>query len=393
MARTPSVLPGGMRLSDYLSIGVIAKVFPLRAVHAALRESGRASRRRRALPAEAMVYYVIAMGLFRAVSAREVLRCLADGLRWTCAGSGVRIASKVAISLARTRLGAKPLRGLRRRCVRMLAEAGTRGAWYRGLRLLAYDGTTLGVPDERRNREEFGLPGTGRGEAAFPKARVTALVELGTRAAFAWEYGPYKESEREQAERLHAHLGRGTLLLADRSYLGAALWGSAARTGADLLWRARRNSTLPVRRALADGSFLSEFAGAPARVIEYRIAGSGEDRYRLLTTRLDPLQAPAVELAALYHERWEIESTYDEIKTHLLGRSPILRSKTPTLVRQEIEGLMLAHYAVRHFLHEAAREADEDPDRLSFTHAVQLLRRRTQNPGASPPGRRQRMLE
>ena len=284
-------------------MGVIAKVFPLRAVRAALRECGRASQRKRALPAEAMVYYVIAMGLFRAAATREVLRCLVDGLRWTRSGTGLRIASKVAISRARTRLGRKPLRGLRRRCVRLVAEADTRGAWYRGLRLLAYDGTT------------------------------TALVELGTRAAFAWEYGPYRESERRQAERLHRHLEAGMLLLADRGYLGAALWRSAVRTGADPLWRVRCDTVLPLRQALPDGSYLSEFGGRTARVVEYTIAASDEPSYRLLTTRLDPLQAPAAELAALYHERWEIESTYDEIKTHLLGRHPILRSKTPPLVR------------------------------------------------------------
>lgn len=385
MARTRAVLPGGARLSDYLSLGVIARVFPLRAVRAALRECGRASQRRRALPAEAMVYYVIAMSLFRAAATREVLRCLADGLRWTRSGAGLRIASKVAISRARTRLGREPLRGLRRRCVRVLAEADTRGAWYRGLRLLAYDGTTLDVPDERRNRERFGLPGAGRGKAALPKMRVTALVELGTRAAFAWEYGPYRESERKQAERLHRHLEAGMLLLADRGYLGAALWRSAVQTGADLLWRVQCDTLLPLRQALPDGSYLSEFGGLTARVVEYTIPSGDEPSYRLLTTRLDPLQAPAAELAALYHERWEIESTYDEIKTHLLGRHPILRSKTPPLVRQEIEGLMLAHYAVRHFLHEAAQEADEDPDRLSFLHAVHVIRRRVQNPGAFPP--------
>lgn len=384
MARTPAVLPGGMRLSDYLSIAVITKVFPVRAVQAALRESGRASRRRRALPAEAMVYYVISMGMFRAASAREVLRCLADGLRWTRVGTEVRMASQAAVSLARTRLGTQPLRNLRQFCVRPLAEAGTRGAWYRGLRLLAYDGTTLDVPDERRNRKEFGLSAAGRRGAACPKARVTALVELGTRAGFAWEYGPHRESEKEQAERLHAHLKPGMLLLAGRGHLGAASWQSATRTGADLLWGAKPNSDLPLRRALADGSFLSEFAGAPARVIEYGIVGS-EDRHRLLTSRLDPIEAPAVELAALYHERWEIESVCDEIKTHLLGHGPVLRSKTPALVRQEIEGLMLAHFAVRHFLHEAAQEAEEARGPLRFTHDVQVLRRRNRNPGAPPP--------
>ena len=129
----------------------------------------------------------------------------------------------------------------------------------------------------------------------------------------------------------------------------------------------------------------------PARTLT-NSGESDEPSYRLLTTRLDPLRTPAAELAALYHERWEVESTCDEIKTHLLGRHPILRSKTPPLVRQEIEGLMLAHYAVRHFLHEAAREADEDPDRLSFIHAVHVIWRRVRNPGACPPAHRPRKL-
>ena len=118
------------------------------------------------------------------------------------------------------------------------------------------------MPDERRNREEFGRPGTKKGQATFPKARVTALLEIGTRVAFAWEHGPYREAGGQQAKRLHRHLQPGMLLMADREYLGAALWRSAARTGADLLWRAKCNTVLPDRRALADGSFLSEFAGA-----------------------------------------------------------------------------------------------------------------------------------
>ena len=385
MARTQAVLPGGARLSDYLSVGVIAKVFPVRAVKAALRESERLSERRRELPAEAMVYFVIALGMFRAVSTREVLRCLADGLRWARSGAALRIAGKSSISRARARLGTEPFERLRERRVRALAEEGVAGAWYRGLRLLAYDGTTLDVPDERGNREAFGVPGAGRGKAAFPKVRVTALVELGTRAGLAWEQGPYRESEKAQALRLQAHLGPGMLLLADRGYLGAALFRAAAGTGAELLWRARRDLLLPEREVCSDGSFRSEFGQRPVRVVEYRLDGADEERYRLVTTLLEPSEAPASELAALYHERWEIETAYDEIKTHMLGRAPILRSKTPALVRQEIEGLMLAHYAVRHFLYEAAREADEDPDRLSFTHAIQVVRRRIQNPGAFPP--------
>lgn len=385
MGRKRAKLPGGARLSDYLSVGVIARVFPVDAVRAALTECGRSSRRRRLLPAEAVVYYVIAQALFRSVSAREVLRCVAEGLRWLRAGTRVRIASKGAISRARTRLGSEPLRVLHRLSVRVLAKGTTRGAWYAGLRLVAYDGTTLDVPDEERNRKRYGFPGTARGQAAFPKARLTALVELGTRVAFAWVHGPYRQSERSQAERLHAHLEPGMLLLADRGYIGLALWRSAAQTGSSLLWRAKSKTPLPVEQVLEDGSFRTTYADMPVRVVEYTIPESGDRVYRLVTTLHDPQQAPAVELAALYHERWEIETAYDEIKTHILGRNPILRAKTPTLVEQEIEGLMLAHFAVRSFLHEAALAAKEDPDRLSFTHAVQVIRRRVQNPGAFPP--------
>lgn len=284
MARTEAVISGGVRLTDYLGVGVIAKVFPLAVVQEALRISERISERRRALPAEAVVYYVIAASLFRASNGREVLRCLADGLLLTRAGTGLRLVGRSALSKARLRLGPEPFRALRRLRVQPVAGARTPGAHYRGLRLLAYDGTTLNLPDEADNREEFGLPGSGRGQAAFPQARMTALVEVGTRAAFAWEYGPYREAEREQAERLHAHLGPGSLLLADRGFTGAELWNSAVCTGADLLWRVRRDTALPVRGLLPDGSYLSTFADAPARVVEYTLADGQPDPYRLLTT-------------------------------------------------------------------------------------------------------------
>ena len=157
MARTQAVLPGGARLSDYLSVGVIAQVYPLAQVKAALEESGRRSKRQRSLPAEVMVYYVIALGLFRSVSAREVLRCLVDGLRWMASGVPVRVSGKSSISRARTRLGAEPFEALCRTQVGLVAERQTRGAWYRGLRLVAFDGSTLDVPDEAENREAFGV--------------------------------------------------------------------------------------------------------------------------------------------------------------------------------------------------------------------------------------------
>ena len=236
------------------------------------------------------------------------------------------------------------------------------------------------MPDEAVNRAAFGQPGASRGEAAFPQVRLTALIEVGTRVPLAWTQGPYRESETVQARRLHDHLGPGQLLLADRGYLGRDAWRQAAATGAQLLWRARSDTALPVARALADGSWLSGYGDQPVRVVEYALAEVPDRTYRLITTLLDPEEAPAAELAGLYHERWEIETAYDELKTHMLGPRPSLRSKTPDLVRQEVEGLMLAYHAVRAFLAEAARDEDLDPDDLSFVHAVQVVRRRLQNP-------------
>jgi hypothetical protein len=179
------------------------------------------------------------------------------------------------------------------------------------------------------------------------------------------------------------------LCLADRPFFGHALWQAATATGADLLWRVKHNLRLPRETRLADGSYLTtiypgekdrrhQANGGQVRVVEYRLEGiaGAEPLYRLVTTILDPAAAPATELAALYHERWEIETALDELKTHLRGARMILRSKTPELVRQEFWGLLLAHFAVRGLMHEAALRADEDPDRLSFLHAVRVVRRK-----------------
>ena len=394
MARTQAAFPGGVRFSDYLGLGVIAQVFPPGSIEAALDACGVRSARRRDLPLEAMVYYVIAMGLFRQVSTREVLRCLADGLRLVAPGVPVRISGKSSISRARSRLGTAPFEELRRARVAPLAEFGDR----RGCRTVALDGTTLDLPDEERNREAFGLLGAASGEAAFPKARLALLMETGTRAALAWRTGPFRgESEHSQAEALLGHLEPGMLLLADRGQFGFPLWSRASKTGAELLWRVPANALLhPAGEPFEDGSWPAELRGSGldrrrsrgacrVRVVEYRLAERPGEIYRLATTLLDPGGFPARELAALYHERWEIETAYDEVKTHLLGPGAALRSKTPDLVLQEIDGLMLAHCAVRSLIHRAAGKAREDPDGISFIHAVRVVRRRLQNPGAVSP--------
>ena len=390
MARTKATFTGGMRLSDTLSVSVIAQVYPRKKVRAALWSQGRDSQRRRDLPAEVMVYYVIVMALFRAVSTREVLRCLVDGLRLVSPDLPVRVSGKSSISRARARLGTAPFTALRDSCVAPLAGDKTPGAWYRGLHLVAFDGSSLNLPDEVRNREEFGLPGAARGSSAFPQARLTAMMEVGTRAAFAWHAGPLAESEAEQAERLLGSLSSGMLVLADHTYCGFPLWSRAVATGAELLWRFKRNMKFPVIKVLDDGSWQSVIRGSgrdrrrsrgelPVRIVAYRIKESDEVTM-LATTLLDHHLAPAAELAALYHERWEIENAYDEVKTHILGPGAALRSKTPDLVYQEIDGLMLAHYAVRSLIHDAAIKSGEDPDRLSFVHTVRII-----NPGDVPP--------
>ena len=389
MARTEAAFPGGPRFSDFLGLGVIAQAFPQHAVEAALEACGVGSMRRRDLPLEAMVYYVIAMGLFRRISAREVLRCLADGLRLVAPGIGVQISGRSSISRARSRLGTAPFEELRRSCVIPLAEPDVTGSQHTGLRVLALDGAMLDLPDEERNRETFGIPSTVPGEAAIPKARLTLLLETGTRVALAWRADPaIGKFEHPQAEALLAHLEPRTLVLADRGYFDFSLWSMASETGADLLWRMPTNAHLhPAGESFEDGSWPAELRRSESdrrrsrdacrtRVVEYRLAKRPGETVRLATTLRDPDRFPAHELASLYHERWEIENAHDEVKTHLLEPGVALRSKTPELVIQEINGLMLAHYAVRSLIHRATGTAQRDPVKISSTHAVRVVRRR-----------------
>jgi hypothetical protein len=310
------------------------------------------------------------------------------------------VAGKSGISQARTRLGEAPLCRLYEQVVHPVATRATKGAWYRRWRLVSVDGSCLDVADTEENRTAFERPGASRGESAFPQLRFVALVENGTHVLFGARLGGFAEGETTLAREVLAALRPGMLCLADRQFFGHALWQEAAATGADLLWRVKRNLRLPREAVLADGSYLTTIYpsekdrrhranGCRLRVVEYRLAGiaDAEPLYRLVTTLLDPAQAPAEELAALYHERWEIEGALAELKTHLRGARIVLRSKAPALVRQEFWGLLLAHFAVRGLMHEAALRADEDPDRLSFLHAVRVIRRKLpQFTALSPSG-------
>jgi hypothetical protein len=399
MARSIASLPAGSRITDYISLGVIAKFFPKEKVHAVLERTGRASVRERDLPAHVVVYYVIALALYMRSSYREVLRCLLEGVQWLLDPSvSLKVAGKSGISQARTRLGAEPVQALYEATVAPIAEAGTKGAWYRQWRLVSLDGSTWDVADTQENETAFGRPGASRGSAVFPKIRFVSLLENGTHVLWAARMDKYATDELTLAEAVLPALQKGMLCLADRLFSNPKLWQKATATGADLLWRARQNAHLEIDQRLPDGSYLSriypstsdrrnERKAIVVRVIDYRLdkVPDAEPIYRLITTILDHKLAPAKELAALYHERWEIESALDELKTHLRGAQIVLRSKRPELVKQEFYGLLMAHFAIRGLMHEAALKADEDPDRLSFLHAVRVVQRRMARFAAIPP--------
>jgi hypothetical protein len=399
LARTIAELPAGTRITDYISLGVISKFFPAHAVETVLANTGKASVRQRDLPADVVVYYVIALALYMHSSYREVLRCLLEGVQWLRNPSaGVRVAGKSGISQARARLGWKPLQKLHDELVQPIAVRATQGAWYRKWRLVSLDGSTFEVADEKINEEAFGRPGASRGTSAYPQIRFVSLVENGTHVLFGSQMDSYATGEITLAKRVLPRLDKDMLCLADRNFFGFALWQQAQATGADLLWRMKKNMRMACEQRLPDGSYRSHVYpserdwrhktnGIALRVIDYRLEGieGSEPIYRLATTILDPDKAPAHELAALYHERWEIETAFDELKTHLRGARIVLRSKTPDLVRQEFYGLLMAHFAIRGLMHEAARKADRDPDSLSFLHAVRVVRRKLALYPAIPP--------
>jgi hypothetical protein len=403
MARTKAVLGEGARLSDFLSASLLARVVPPPLVHEVLDAHGCNSQRIRSFPAVAGVYYCMALSLYPEAAYEEVFSVVSQGLAWASGAAEPAAVGKSSISALRTRIGAAPLADLVQRCCLPLAEPQEHpDAFYAGLRLVALDGSCFELPDEADNASAFGYPGSRTsvaGHAGYPQARCVVLVECATHAILAANLGAYRAGEWELCQPLLPRLQPGMLCLADRGFNGAQQWQQAAATGAQLLWRCSDARQLPVRTALADGSYLSEIVPSrvsaaqaregtsTVRVIEYAMPGDdrSQPRYRLLTTLLDAQAWPAQELAALYHRRWEVEAVFDELKTHLRQGRRLLRSKTSELVRQEFYGWVLAHYAVRWLLHQgAARHRTAHAD-LSFKGHVELLRRAQPRSGAFPP--------
>ncbi|MGY4541854.1 hypothetical protein ACVWY0_001767 [Arthrobacter sp. UYNi723] len=389
MARSGWVTPEGPeRLSDHVSLGVLTRVFPADVVDAVIGRTGALEQRNRLLPSRLMVYYVMALALFSNGSYEEVMRSLLAGMEWLAGRFREwTMPTKAAIYKARNRLGSAVMVALFAEVAKPFAVPGGPG-FYKGWRLMSVDGTTLDLADTPANERAYGRPGTKTEfKSAFPQARVLGLVECGTHAVTSAVVSGCHTSEHDMYPALLADLAKDMLAMADRRFFSYTAWKDSAATGAALLWRMKANSVLPVLEEFEDGSYLSavypstkdrrqDSNGIPVRVIEYEVT-TGEEisTFLLITTILDPAAASSEDLAGLYARRWEIESSFDELKTHQRGPDIVLRSKTPDGVLQEIYGYLCAHYAIRSLIGAVAAEFDEDPLQFSFTRTLRAARR------------------
>jgi hypothetical protein len=379
-------------LADQAAVGVLTRTFPVGLVDRVIDQYWRREQRTRALPAGLVFYFTLVLCLFPQESYRSAMKILMSvfgrGAR------GYRVPTTGSIGDARRRLGSGPMETAVRAVMRPQAGPETRGAWYRDWLLTAVDGTTFTVPDTEDNDREFGRPGSGRGEGktAYPQIQAACLIEVGTHAVFDARMDRYAAAETMLIEEMFSSMRPGMLVLADRGIYSFQRWVKAVDTGADLLWRV--NSTLILRpvELLAEGSYIAEVipptksgrVSFRLRVVEYRLPGSDEV-YRLVTTIMDPQRAPAKDLAVLYHERWDIEGFFKQIKSVQLNSEKIFRSKSPDGVRQEFWAHLAVHYATMRVQVDAADHAKLDPDRISHKNTVRILRSRVWKPESFPP--------
>jgi hypothetical protein len=418
MAQT-GVVAGGGALTDWISLGVLASSVPRDVVDDAVAAAGKGARRAGGkLPPHVMVYFVMALALFADDDYEEVAARLAETLRGWGAGDQAWDPTPGGITQARQRLGPEPVAEVFSQVAVPVADLDTIGAFLGPWRLMSVDGMEWDVPDTGRNRAFFGSSGTGGDDqAAFPKIRVVTVSECGSHAPVLAAMGPAAakgSGEQSLARELYPDLEEDWLLVADRNFYNWRDWLAAADTGAALLWRVKSSLLLPVLELLPDGSYRSvlispEITGKKrealieaarrdddldgdqarhVRVVEYEVPdrdGDGKDELiALITTITDPRQATAAVLAQAYHQRWEHEGGNQQLKTYLRGPGRVLRSGSPDLVKQEIWGYLLTHYAISALTCTAATAAGIDPDRVKFKRTVRILRRRVADPVFPP---------
>ena len=413
------VVAAGGKLTDWVSLGVLTSSVPRDAVDEAIAVTGKGARRSDGkLPPHVMVYFAMALALFADDDYEEVAARLTGTLAsWGCWDQAWEGPTSGGLTQARQRLGHEPLRELFSQVAVPVADLLTRGAFLGSWRLMSIDGFEWDVPDTEENAEAFGYPGTGdRGRPAFPKARVVTVSECASHAVTDAEIGGIAgkgTGEQSLARRIYPRLEEGWLLIADRNFYGWEDWCAAADSGAALLWRVKADVPLPVLDLLPDGSYSSVLISPKAsrkarealvqaaragqdldenmaryvRVIEYEIPdrSDGSELIALVTTITEMTDAPAPLLAQAYHQRWEQETGNGQLKTHLRGPARILRSRSPDMVRQEIYGYLLTHYAISALICRAATEADIDPDRVKFKQTVRIIRRHADPGAAFPP--------
>jgi Insertion element 4 transposase N-terminal/Transposase DDE domain len=399
-------------LTDAIGIGTLTRLIPRELADEVVASEGRTEIRKNKLPARVMVYFVMAMALFYGDSYEEVMRKLVNGLDYMGTWrKDWEVPSAGGLCRARQRLGAKVMRELYERVAVPCAMRSTEGAWLAGRRLMAVDGFGMEAPDSEENAGYFGYAGK-KGRSAFPFVRIAALTECGTHAIVAAEIGKDGEGEETLTRRILSSgaVESGMIVMADSGLYSYVNFKMVLDAGADALFRVGANVDLPLLEWFPDGSYLSFIAdstekaknsyrlrhglakitdlpGFYVRVVDYEITdrGGGKEIITLVTNITDPDEVPAAELAAAYHQRWEAELVFDELKTHQRGPATILRSRKPELVEQEIWGLLLTHYGIRHLMREAADQAELDPDRMSFIRTLRVIRRQVSWQAAFSP--------
>ncbi|MCX5582937.1 IS4 family transposase [Streptomyces erythrochromogenes] len=355
-------------------IGELTRIIPFEMVDEVLAVTGAVQRRIRLVPARVTVYLLLAGALFTGLGYQQVFDRLCAGL----AGLAPVRPSGSALRQARQRLGPAPLKALFDLVRGPAATTAAAGRW-RGLRVVAVDGTLLPVPDCPANLAVFTRQRLGNGTSGYPQLRLAALVACGTRSVIGAVFGPATTGELEYARRLAVDLRVGMLLLGDRNFASAGLLNQLAASGADLLVRCKSGRNLPPVARCRDGSALARIGALTVRVIDAEISirtaqGTRTGHYRLLTTLTDSSAHPADELVRLYHERWEIETAYAELKSTILG-GHVLRARTPDGVEQEVWALLTAYQALRTAMTDATDSIPgTDPDRAGFTTALAAAR-------------------
>jgi len=393
IGRRVRILEDLERFPEKVLMEALHRAIPVEAIESALRRTDSFEKRRRCLPARLVVLFVIAMNIWAKDSLLDAFKNLVNGLRWcSVALLGKRLPGKSALSQARSRLGFGAMKELYHSLARPMATKETPGAYCKGLLKVSLDGSDFDIQDTPENEKRFGRPGSHRreGGGAFPQAKIVGLVESATHAVFDAAIKRCRSGEQSAAKELLRSITEAMLVMWDRNFHSYELHKLIKEKGAQLLGRVKTGILFPVKENLSDGTFLSYLYpdcysrkckrnGILVRIIEYTFDDPNRpgfrEKHRLITSLLDPVAFPAQELIIEYHERWEEELAFAQIKVHQRAKGTPLRSLTPDGVIQEIYGLLLAHYAVRALMHEAALKTKQDPDRLSFLSTLRIIQR------------------